>query len=239
MVAATACPVPPRSRRSDAPRSHAAAAPTPALAPGGNVADVKLIVTAVAAERDAVLSGLAEGVAEVHAVGVGPVKAAAATARILARAEGRFDAVLNVGVAGGLAGRVASGDVVVGTVSVAAELGVRHESGFTPLGELGFGSNRVDCDPRLTERVPGARGEILTLATITGAKTLADSLADEYPLALAEAMEGFGVAEAAHAVGLPFAEVRTISNAVGDRDVAGWDWQGGFAALTRAMEHLV
>ncbi|MGH8879412.1 MAG: futalosine hydrolase, partial [Stackebrandtia sp.] len=63
-------------------------------------------------------------------------------------------------------------------------------------------------------------------------------LAAAYPNALAEAMEGFGVATAAAEARLPFVELRTISNEVGDRDVAGWDWQAGFAALTKAVGEL-
>ncbi|WP_415648635.1 futalosine hydrolase [Stackebrandtia soli] len=195
-----------------------------------------LIVTAVDAERDAVLKGLSVADVDVLSVGVGPARAAAGTARLLATRE--YDAVINAGVAGALAGRAATGDIVLATASVSAELGVVDESGFTPLGALGFGSNRFDADPTLTAGVDGHRGEILTLATITGTAARADELATAYPDAIAEAMEGFGVATAADDAGIPFGEIRAISNAVGDRDVAGWDWEGGFAGLTLAAAAL-
>jgi futalosine hydrolase len=51
---------------------------------------------------------------------------------------------------------------------------------------------------------------------------------------VAEAMEGYGVACAAQAAGLPFAELRTISNPIGPRDRAAWRLREAFSALTEA-----
>ncbi|OEV06908.1 futalosine hydrolase [Streptomyces nanshensis] len=44
-------------------------------------------------------------------------------------------------------------------------------------------------------------------------------------------MEGFGVAEAAAAQGVPVLELRTVSNPVGPRDRAAWRIPGALAAL--------
>jgi futalosine hydrolase len=52
---------------------------------------------------------------------------------------------------------------------------------------------------------------------------------------VAEAMEGFGVATAAAGAGVPFAELRAISNLVGPRDRAAWRLEDAFAALRRAL----
>lgn len=195
-----------------------------------------LIVTAVAAEADAVRRGLSAD-HDIAVVGVGPASAAAGTARLLADGK-RYDGVINAGVAGGLDSRVTIGDTVIGTAALSAELGVALPDRFQPLDELGFGTNTIACDPALTTGVTGRHGVILTLATITGTPQLATSLAGRYPDALAEAMEGFGVATAARDAGLPFAEIRTVSNAVGDRDVSGWDWTAGFTALAAAAAAL-
>ncbi|QSB05470.1 futalosine hydrolase [Natronoglycomyces albus] len=199
-----------------------------------------LIVTAVEAEAQAVRTAFASRPGPtVIAGGVGPTAAAAATARAIALAEAAqrpFRAVINAGVAGAFAGRAHIGDVMIATACVAAELGVTLPDRHQPLDELGFGTNRLTCSGELTKALEGRRGQFLTLAAITGSPELAASLADRYPDALGEAMEGFGVAQAADAVGLPFAEVRTVSNLVGDRDVAGWDWEAAFASLTKAFQ---
>jgi futalosine hydrolase len=90
----------------------------------------------------------------------------------------------------------------------------------------------------LTVAVEGVRGEILTLASITGSDGQAANLAHRYPDAVGEAMEGFGVATAAQQAGLPFAEIRTVSNFVGDRDVEQWDWGSALKSLTSAIREL-
>ncbi|MGV9898589.1 hypothetical protein ACWDVV_31180, partial [Streptomyces tendae] len=58
------------------------------------------------------------------------------------------------------------------------------------------------------------------------------------PDALAEAMEGFGVAEAAAAHGVPVLELRAVSNPVGPRDRAAWRIGEALAALTDAFGKL-
>jgi futalosine hydrolase len=193
-----------------------------------------LVVTAVAVERDAVVAGLG-GSAEVHAVGVGVAAAAAGTARLLA--IGDYDAVVCAGIGGGFAGRVQVGGVVVGTVSVAADLGADSPSGFLSIEELGFGTGSLPAGLELP--VPGAvRGPVLTVSTVTGTAEGLARILDRYPDAAAEAMEGFGVATAAAQAGIPFAELRTVSNPVGPRDRAAWRIPQALAALTDAARAL-
>ncbi len=51
-------------------------------------------------------------------------------------------------------------------------------------------------------------------------------------------MEGFGVAEAAAAHGVPVLELRTVSNAVGPRDRDAWRIGAALGALTTAFGEL-
>jgi futalosine hydrolase len=204
-----------------------------------------LIVTAVAAEADAVRSGLPDDHHDrvyVQPVGVGPAAAAAGTARMLALAEAagdRYDAVLSAGIAGGFPGRAAVGAIVIGNRSIAADLGAETPDGFLSVDELGFGTTIREADPALLKTITtalpdGLIGEVLTVSTVTGTAATANRLATRYPVALAEAMEGYGVACAAAEAGTPFAELRTVSNPVGPRDRAAWRLPAAFAALTRA-----
>ncbi|MEU8351332.1 futalosine hydrolase, partial [Streptomyces sp. NPDC048845] len=66
----------------------------------------------------------------------------------------------------------------------------------------------------------------------------AAALAERHPGAAAEAMEGFGVAEAAAAHGVPVLEIRAVSNPVGPRDRAAWRIPDALAALTAAFAAL-
>jgi futalosine hydrolase len=198
-----------------------------------------LLVTAVEAEADAVRAGL-DGRLTVAAVGVGPAAAAAGTARLLALAEagGRpYRGVVCLGIGGGFAGRVGIGDTAIATRAVAADLGAESPDGFLPIDDLGFGSARCDADPELVKSLRSALpdaavGTVLTVSTVTGTAASTETLATRFPDAVAEGMEGYGVACAA--AGLPFAEVRTISNLIGPRDRSSWRIPAALAALTRA-----
>jgi futalosine hydrolase len=103
--------------------------------------------------------------------------------------------------------------------------------GFQP--EAAVGSLVVAAE------IVGARtGAVLTVSTVTGTAARAAALRDRHPTALAEAMEGFGVAEAAAAHGVPVLEIRAISNPVGPRDRAAWRIPDALAALTEGFGKL-
>jgi futalosine hydrolase len=74
--------------------------------------------------------------------------------------------------------------------------------------------------------------------TVTGTAARIARLVDRYPAAVAESMEGFGVACAAEQASLPFAELRTISNLVGPRDRDAWRIKDALDALTKASQML-
>jgi futalosine hydrolase len=217
-----------------------------------------LVVTAVDAERAAVLAGLggpgepgglpgaggpdAAGVT-VAAVGVGPAASAAGTARLLALAEGAgapYHAVVCAGIGGGFAGVVPVGGVALASTSVAADLGADTPTGFLSIDALGFGTTLAPTDPALSAAMLAAlpsavTGQILTVSTVTGTAAGALALRSRHPGAVAEAMEGYGAAVAAAAAGVPFAELRAISNAIGPRDRSAWRIPQALAALTAAF----
>jgi futalosine hydrolase len=201
-----------------------------------------LIVAAVAAEADAARRGLAPGSPiTVAAVGVGMAAAAAGTARLLTVASGRYDGVISAGIAGGIG--VPLGSTVLGAQSIAADLGAGSDTGFLGLDELGFGATVSKVDggllATLREALPAAIvGDVLTVNTVTGTAQRLAWLRERYPHAVAETMEGFGVACAAQLCGVPFAELRTISNAVGPRDRGSWEIPEALEALTRATQML-
>ncbi len=224
-----------------------------------------LVVTAVVAERDALLRGLPPGVScrlpahelgvecqvgditvTVLAVGAGSPAAAAGTAFALAAARDagrRHDAVVSAGIAGGFAPSAVSGQIVLATEAIAADLGAQDGETFIPLSALGFGGvDRRQADPglRLTlaslldaAGLPVLAGPVLTVGAVTGARQRADQLRERHPAALAEAMEGFGVATAAAMADTPFAEIRTISNPVGPRQRESWDIPAALAELAQ------
>lgn len=215
-----------------------------------------LIMTAVEAERDAVLRGLSSASAagaysasdagggpavDVRLAGVGPALAAAATAAELA--AGAYDLVVSAGIGGGFESRAPVGSLVIASEIIAADLGAETPDGFCSVDELGFGSARVPVHGGLAARwteaaravgLPVCQGPVLTLSTVTGSAATADLLAERVPGAAAEAMEGYGVAAAAHRLGIPALEIRAISNRVGPRQRELWKIGDALQALEQA-----
>ncbi len=195
-----------------------------------------LVVTAVSAEQAAcpTLPGV-----DVIVGGVGPAAAAASTARALATRV--YGLVLSAGIGGGFA-PVAAGDVVVADSIVFADLGAESADGFSALSELGLGDERFAVQPRVCAQLArrtGARvGTILTVATVTGTAATAAARSVRHPAAVAEAMEGAGVAEAARRAGVPYGELRAVSNLVGPRDRSSWRIAEALQALGTAIGKL-
>ncbi|MFE3719206.1 futalosine hydrolase [Streptomyces cyaneofuscatus] len=214
-----------------------------------------LVVTAVLVERDAVTRAfggtpevLAVPGAELHrsgafdvlAGGAGPAAAAAAAAFALASSASHpYGLVVSAGIGGGFAPAAPLGSLVVASDIVAADLGAETPDGFLPVTALGFGRDRFVPPPALVREVAAATGAapgpVLTVSTVTGTAARTADLLAAHPDALAEAMEGFGVAEAAERAGVPVLELRAVSNTVGPRDRAAWRIGDALAALTEAF----
>ncbi|MCQ9134509.1 futalosine hydrolase [Streptomyces sp. IBSBF 2807] len=221
-----------------------------------------LVATAVPAERDAVARAWPSGPAprallpgltlhragetcDLLSAGVGPALAAASVSAALTAAALRgapYGLVVSAGIAGGFAPDAPVGSLVVADEITAADLGAETADGFLPVTELGFGAV-THLPPAALVReaaaAAGARpGVVLTVSTVTGTAARAAALRARHPRALAEAMEGFGVAEAAAAHGTPVLEIRAVSNPVGPRDRAAWRIGEALGALTEAFGKL-
>ncbi|MFF5895439.1 futalosine hydrolase [Streptomyces argenteolus] len=215
-----------------------------------------LVVTAVPAERDAVTRAFGgepevrevpgarlhrAGPFDVVAGGAGPAAAAAVTAFALAAAPAAepYALVVSAGIGGGFASAAPVGSLVVATRIVAADLGAETPDGFVPVTGLGFGRDTFLPPEALVRDVAAATGAVpgpvLTVSTATGSAARTAELLAAHPAAAAEAMEGFGVAEAAAGLGVPVLELRAVSNTVGPRDRAAWRIGEALAALTEAF----
>ncbi|MGW2701044.1 futalosine hydrolase [Streptomyces sp. NPDC001340] len=220
-----------------------------------------LVATAVPAERDAVARAFPEAGAQVRlpgvclvrtgagydllAGGVGPALAAASTATALTAAalDGNpYGLVVSAGIGGGFPPEAPVGSLVVADAITVADLGAETADGFVPVTELGFGTVTHRPPPSLVRAVSeatGARpGTVLTVSTVTGTAARAAELRARHPRALAEGMEGFGVAEAAAAHGVAVLEIRAVSNPVGPRERAAWRIGDALAALTEGFGKL-
>ncbi|MEZ6194116.1 MAG: futalosine hydrolase [Planctomycetota bacterium] len=171
--------------------------------------------------------------------GVGLAAAGARAAAAIARHRPRR--VVLAGIAGSFdLARAPLGAVIRGLSAAVDGIGAGEGPGHVPLEAMGFeplpGLGRHPfCSPGAA---PGARrGPILSVTAASDAG-LAAARRRRHPTALAEDMESWAVALAAREAGLPLLVLRAISNAVGDRDVAGWRVGEALARLRGLLREL-
>jgi futalosine hydrolase len=182
--------------------------------PGGYGAAVRDLLVVAATTRELALAGDARTLQ----CGIGPVEAAAATARALV--EQRPEAVLQVGVAGGRG--LAVGTVVLGSEAIYCDV-----AAAVPV------PTRVPADPGLLAVARAALPDAVVTTIGTSARVGGTTGCD------VEAMEGFAVLRAAELLGVPALEVRAVSNDVDEPDRARWRLDDALAALAEAVPRLL
>jgi futalosine hydrolase len=147
----------------------------------------------------------------------------------------------------GRAGRLRGLDASLGFTNPRGQIGSDAGADFLSLDDLGLGSGTIRPDARLVARlatvldVTGRRvvtGTVISVATVTGTEQRAVTLTRRHD-PVGEAMEGYAVGVAAAAYGVPAAEIRAVSNAVGRRDRSKWDIPAALASLRSAAAALV
>lgn len=180
------------------------------------------------------------------ALGVGKVAATLALARRVI--EQRPEAVVLFGVAGAHPGGPEIGAACWVARDWLADEGVETPSGFLSLEQLGLGvRGPFTADAALTDELDarlgggGPRPRVVgaTVSTCSGTDARAAACRAACPEAVVESMEGAAVGAVCTALGIPWAQLRVISNRTGDRDRGGWDLPAALARLHRAVGQLL
>jgi futalosine hydrolase len=184
----------------------------------GTVGAVILVVAATALE----LEGLDAAGFETLECGIGPVEAAALTARGIAAR--RPDKVLHVGIAGGRG--IEPPALVIGSEAIYEDI-AGDVAATMPRIE------RLEPDAKLLEAARSALPEAHVLPIGTTARVGAGRACR------VEAMEGFSVLRAAQLAGVPALEVRAISNDPAEKDRGRWQFEPALAELRGAVPRLL
>jgi futalosine hydrolase len=210
---------------------------SPADAPGRPT--LVLVPTPLEARRLEDLGGLGPGLGVVELCGFGPVAAAARSAALLERLRPRR--VLLLGIAGAFDEATHPPGTALAFERVAVEgIGAGEGEGLVPPATMGFpqwpepASGGAADDVLALARPPGTPhgelGLLLTTCAASADEAQATLRRRRHPEAVAEDMEGFGVALACAQAGVPLAIVRGVSNRVGLRDPALWRIPAALAA---------
>ncbi len=185
--------------------------------------------------------------------GMGKVNAAHAASLMIT--QSRPEALIIFGIGGAYPSSGAKvGDVAVAKNEIAGDEGVLTHEGFKDTEYLGIPLlkmatsgiyNTYPASEPLLQRTlrtlagqPSTEavhvGSFVTLSTCTGTRERARELEQRYA-ALCENMEGAAAAHVAISHGIPWLEVRGISNVVEDRDLAKWQIPPAASAAQRAV----
>jgi futalosine hydrolase len=180
--------------------------------------------------------------------GFGPIAAAARAAALISRYKP--ERVMLIGIAGGFdieqhpIGTAYRFDQVACT-GIGVGSGGNHQSAHE-IGWQQFGGG--DAQPQIgdvitlqstfVKGVPCA-GKILTCCSVSATPGEAEQRQRLHPDAIAEDMEGFGVAMACTLAQVPLQIVRGISNLVGDRDLRKWRIEDALASAAEMAVRLM
>jgi futalosine hydrolase len=186
-------------------------------------------------------AGALEGLnLEIKLCGIGVIEAALESYRLIKSLEPSL--VILTGLAGAYPEtELLPGDLVIASKEVWADSGKRLKEGYLPLGEDLAMVRELELDEELVFKVFRFPSD-LRVKTGTMCTVCACSYEPERALifrqkyqALAENMEGFAVALVAQKAGVPFAEIRVISNLLSDPQ-APWEIEKAFNSLRRFWE---
>ena len=168
------------------------------------------------------------GNAIVELCGFGPIAAAANTARLLQ--VHRPTKVLLLGIAGAFEVQNSIGQALCFSDVASYGVGTGTGEAHIPGHKLGFKQvlgGRVSLKDQAAEILPlvsesTGRRLLVTACSASANEAERNERLKMFPDAVAEDMEGFGVALACHQNGTPLSIVRGISNRVGDRNRDNW-----------------
>jgi futalosine hydrolase len=178
--------------------------------------------------------------------GVGMVATAAWCSRVLA--QHHYDLALNLGVCGSFDPVLTPGTVVHVVADRLSELGAEDDEEFLTIHQMQLLAENefpytdgqlVNAEPpvnRVLAALPAVRG--ITVNTVHGADASIARVSGQFNPQV-ESMEGAAFMYACLVAGLPFAQVRAVSNAVERRNRAAWKLPDAIQQLNRvALEVL-
>ena len=187
--------------------------------------------------------------------GMGKVNAAHAATLIFSQFNP--EAIVVFGIGGAYASSGARiGDLAIAKEEIAGDEGVLTQEGFKDAEYIGIPllktstsviySTYTASEPLVKESLRSLMayqeavhvGSFVTLSTCTGTTARARELEERYH-GLCENMEGAAVAQIAVLHGVPWLEVRGISNIVEQRDLATWDIPKATQSVQQAIIRIV
>lgn len=158
----------------------------------------------------------------------------------------KYDIIIQAGIAGTFIKKIKKGDVVVVNQDVFADLGIEEKKGFKTIFDLGFDDKNKNP---FTNGWLNNKTEILDLSTlkkvnavtvnkISDKKKQTKQIQKKFKAAI-ETMEGAAFHYVCLQHNIPFIQLRSISNKVGERDKTKWKMKEAIENLNTELINLI
>ncbi len=185
----------------------------------------------------------------VEVCGFGPIASAANTARMIARHHPRR--IMLLGIAGVYRDEIGIGEAAAFDEVGCYGIGVGEGDRFRSAQSFGWQHwDGSDDSPAIGDRIELAKSTaldglpetprlLLTVTSVSERSVDVTHRLKHFPTAVAEDMEGFGVAVACQLANLPLRIVRGISNRAGDRNKSNWQIPAAIQSAAKLAEQIL
>lgn len=157
-----------------------------------------------------------------------------------------YDLVIQAGIAGTFQSAISLGDVVIVKEDVFADIGISEKNNFYTIFETGFADENdlpfkngwLENNGILAEEVFLKKVKSVTINTVTDNKDQINSLISKYDPQI-ETMEGAALHYVCLQENIPFLQLRSISNDVGERDKTKWKMKESIENLNSTLITIV
>ena len=157
-----------------------------------------------------------------------------------------YDLVIQAGIAGRFGRELALGEVVAVKQDCFADLGVFEKRGFHTLFELGFDHEDhfpytggwLENNGTIINSLAVRKVKAITVNTITDEDIVANRMKSKFDPGI-ESMEGAALHYVCLQENIPFLQIRSISNDVGERDKTKWKMQEALSNLNEALTGII
>ena len=158
----------------------------------------------------------------------------------------KYDAIIQAGIAGSFSNEISLGETVLVKKDVFADQGVLENKQYYSLPDAGlsdkdewpYTNGWLVNENKALELFDLKKVNALTIHTISDDSKMTSHYLLKYQSAI-ESMEGAAFHYVCLQEKIPFIQMRSISNRVGERDKSKWKIKQAIDSLNTALEHLV
>ena len=153
----------------------------------------------------------------------------------------KYDLVLQAGIAGVFNNKnIELGDVVMVKQDAFGDLGAMEKNNFQSIQEMKFndGNEWLINENELQKQFKYPLVKAITVNTITDNEAVINALQNKWN-ADVESMEGAALHYVCGQLNIPYLQIRSISNAVGERDKTKWQFKKAIDHLNLELDSII